>query len=173
MMKVEWKGIGVVVVLVSLLAAAVIPLVMAAEGPGVIHCTVTTGVYSVTLDRTSVAYGQMEEYDEKEDPLGTNYANNSGTLPEDLMIRGEDAEGPEQTPQPTWTLGTEPGVDIYTHTFNAGTETSLTTDDQTLAEDVIAGQKVGFTLKLYTPTSIGTNGDYSFSVYVVAMAPEA
>jgi hypothetical protein len=162
----EWKGIGVVVVLVSLLAAAVVPFVMAAE----IQCTVTTGIYSVTLDRTTVNYGAMVAEDEKVDPNGANYANNSGTLTEDIMIRGEDAEGPGATPA-RWTLGNEPGVNIYTHTFNAGTETSLTTDDQPLAEDVLAGQEVGFTLKLYTPTTIDTNGDYSFSVYVVAMAP--
>jgi hypothetical protein len=171
MMKNEWKGIGVVVVLVSLLAATVIPFVMAQEDEKEIVCNVTTGYYSVTLDRDHVEYGFMEEYAEKEDPAGTINATNNGGIPEDLLIHGSHATGPAGTPAPTWNLGSAPGTNIYKHTFNVTDETSLIEASQTLKEDVTAGQKVGFALKLYTPTSIGYPGAYSFSVYVVATAP--
>jgi hypothetical protein len=167
MMKNTWKGIGVVVVLTSLLAAAVIPLVMAdTEVP--ITCTVTAGVYSVSLNRYTVNYGTMAEDTSKEDPQGAINATNDAGMTQDLYIKGTKATYSAYE----WVLNDTPGEDQYKHTFDNGTdEQSLSTSNKMLADNLNDGYSTEFTLKLYTPTTITAAGTYNVDVYVVATAP--
>jgi hypothetical protein len=172
MIKDEWKGIGVVVVLVSLLAAAVVPFVMASTDVP-ITCTVTAGTYSVSLDRSEVNYGSMAEGTSKVDPDGAINATNDAGMTQDLLIRGTNATNDFYIPAATWTLAEAPGVDVYKHTYNtSGGEQNLSaSDNNMLANDLADGYSQEFTLKLYTPTTITQTGTYNVDVYVVATSP--
>jgi len=164
-MKEELRKIGlVVVVIASLVAASVIPLAMAYTASQTISCTVTAGSYSVSLNRTSVGYGQMAEGGNMTDPQGAINATNDGGISEDLYIRGANATGPG-----LWTLADTPGIDQYRHTFNiSGTEQNLTTVNKLLADNVPNGASREFTLKIYVPTTINNIGIYTTDVTVVA-----
>jgi len=158
--------IGLVVVVASLLAVFVMPMVMAA-GEEQIACTVTAGMYSVDLTRNVVDYGVMVVNENSSDPDGAINATNIGGVTEDLLIRGTNAttEGGE------WALADTIGTDQYRHTFNTGTEHNLTLANQMLVNDLIADGVQEFTLKLYAPSSITTTGDYETTVIVVATPP--
>jgi hypothetical protein len=168
----EWKGFGVVVVLVSVLAASVIPLVMASPppspGPNVaqISCTVTTATITVNVDPSYVDYDVVGTGKNKSS--GTIYANNTGTVSEDFTIRGDNATGGDGPT--TWVLADSVDTDQYKHAFtpDGGTETTLATEEKPLANDVAAEGTQTFILTLYTPNVITDPGYYSTEVMVIA-----
>jgi hypothetical protein len=157
-------------VVASLIAACMMPLVMAStEVP--ITCTVSAGAYSVSLNRSVVTYGPMAEGTSKVDPEGAINATNDAGMMQDLLVRGTNAtiDGYLNT----WALAATPGVDQYRHTYNtSGVEQNISASDNSmLANDLAAGASKEFTLKLYTPTTITQTGTYSVDVYVVATSP--
>jgi hypothetical protein len=166
-MEEDQKKIGLGIVLIaSLVVACMIPLVMG-DGTEVISCTVTAGVYSVSLNRSTVTYGNMAEGENQTDPQGAINATNDAGIPEDIMIRGRNATAASGE----WVLAGTPGVDQYRHTFNDGGEENLTTDNQMLVESIPNGDSQEFTLKIYVPTTISISGTYTTDVTVVATAP--
>jgi len=164
-MEEELKMIGLVVVVVSVVTACMIPLVMG-EGTEVISCTVTAGVYSVSLSRVTVTYGNMAEGDVQSDPAGAITATNDAGIPEDLFISGADATGGG-----SWTLAATPGPDEYRHTFNNGTEYDLTASYKLLVTNIPDAGTQAVTLKIYVPTTIATTGTYATDVTIMATAP--
>lgn len=161
------RKIELMAVFALLVTACIVPLVMAANQE-TITCTVTAGVYSVNLSRSSVNYGNMAEGENQTDPLGTINVTNDAGIPEDILIRSDNATSVSGE----WVLAGTPGVDQYRHTFNTGSgEQSLTTENQLLADDIPDGNKQAFTLKISVPTTINNPDTYTTDITVVATAP--
>jgi hypothetical protein len=172
MIKDEWKGIGVVVVLVSLLAAAVVPFVMA-QPEAEIQCSVTTSSIAVSVDNPFIDYEVVGTGSSKSSDNIT--ATNDGNVAENFTIRGSDAV--PQGGGTNWTLASTTDTDQYRHTFTGAPtpppETNLDTTPTLLASDVPAttGTKT-FKLTLYTPTEITTT-EATFDTTVTIVASEA
>lgn len=160
------RKIELMAVFALLVTACIVPLVMAANQE-TITCTVTAGVYSVNLSRSSVNYGNMAEGENQTDPLGTINVTNDAGIPEDIMIRSANATSGSGD----WVLAGTPGVDQYRHTFNLDGEQNLAIDNQLLADDIPNDDKQAFTLKIYVPTTISNPGTYTTDITVVATAP--
>jgi hypothetical protein len=96
---------------------------------------------------------------------------NSGSIVEDLLIKGADATYGRLG---IWTLATKAGADQYAHFWGLGmkpaTYSPLSTAASTLGADVPVEGTVDFNLKTQTPTSSTYWGQYSTAVSIIAVA---
>lgn len=184
MMKNSVKYILTVIsclVLVGMIMAAV----SRAADSASLTMTITPGTVSVVVSAASFDYGAV--------PLGsaktsTNFvATNNGNVTEDFLIKGSNAtynEAPGEANRCpnvnvqdvcVWSLSNSPGADAYRYTYTpaGGSETNLSSSNQTLASNVIAGAASSFNLKFYTPTQAGSQTalgkSYSTNVTVSAV----
>jgi hypothetical protein len=158
-------------VVASLIAACVMPLVMAVDSAE-IYCHVTTSSISVYVDNTDIYYDVIGTGSSKSS--GEINATNDGNVPENFTIRGTNA-----TPEgggTNWTLASTTDKDQYRHTFTGvptpPPETNLDFTPTLLASDVPSEGTKTFILTLYTPTEITTTGE-TFDTTVTIVASEA
>jgi hypothetical protein len=160
-------------VVASLIAACVVPLVMA-DTFAEIYCSVTTSSISVYVDNTDIEYGVIGTGSSKSSDNIT--ATNGGNVPENFTIRGANAV--PQGGGMNWTLANTTAKDQYRHTFKEAIpspppETNLLSTPTLLASNVATdGGTKTFKLTLYTPTEITTT-ETTFDTTVTIVASEA
>lgn len=157
--------------LFSVLTTVVVDMVFSSEASAQsaeVAATVTLQSVSVSVSDGTVDYGVLAT----NSSAGTNgsdtqTATNNGNVTADLSIRGQDSAD--------WTLETSAGEDQYVHRFctsscNSPTTnyTALTTDNQTLVENLAADATQTFDLYITTPTSSSAFDEQEVNVTVVA-----
>jgi len=144
-----------------------------------VAATVTLSNISVTIPSgypTSVDYGVLQLNSQAVPqtyiPAGNTYlrVQNNGGAAEDLVIKGANAT----CGTGTWTIGSLPGANTYSHLFGVGATPSsyavLGTGGSTLAGNVAVNGNVDFNLKIQTPSSSIVYGKYSTTVSIIATA---
>ena len=148
-------------------------------GGAQVAATFTMESISVTISEgypTAVDYGVMAPNTEavpvSYTPSTYSYlrVENSGSVAEDLLVRGTDAT----CGLGTLTLAAAPGPDQYSHLYGAGqtpgSYSALSTSASTLDTNVAVGGTVDFNLKIRTPTTSSVWGQYSTTVTILAVA---
>ena len=146
--------------------------IVKAADTGTVTATVTAQNISVTVSDGTVTYGTIATSSTSDTASGdlddSQTANNNGNITEDFNIKGQDSGA--------WTLGGTAGSETYTHKFcitdcdGSPVWTALTTNYQTLAEDIAASGDQVFDLQIGTPTSTSTYTEQSVDVTVQAVA---
>ena len=157
-MKKSRKILGVVLVL-ALALGALIPAAAFAADEGIVECTVSGKLISVSVTDGDVTYGVLELGASQNTTASgvneTQTANNNGTVAEDFNIKSSDAIGGTQ-----WTLGAAQGNNIFTHTasIDAGStwDIAMTVAGSytTLATNIVKDADRTFDLRIEMPTII-------------------
>lgn len=152
---------------ILVMVGMIIGVVVSADTEKQVTCTVTPVEVSISLSRYTTAYGSMVLNTSKSDPSGAITVT-AGTADVDVDFTGANATYNESGKCGdgvcTWTLATSPAQDTYKHTVTIeSTETALTTSPQELISNLTGGTGKNFTLKIYTPTSGGTETEYGVS----------
>ena len=161
------------VVGVSLLAAALMPVLVRAATEVGVSATVTAQLVSVTVSDGSVAYGIVDLTGSKStiDLSDSQTANNNGNVSADLDIKSSDGVGGVD-----WTLVAAAGLggsDDFAHQFSinsGGDWTDLTTSYQALATGVAGAGSQVFDLKILMPTLTTDYVEKTITVTVRASA---
>jgi len=135
-----------------------------------------SAVISVTLSDGAIAYGNLETGTSQDTTSGgvndTQTATNNGTTTETFEIKGINTS--------SWTLSSSSGNEQYVHQFcTSGTGspdpcdanpnwTALSTDYQTLVENVCASESQKFDLKVIIPTDTSDYSEQSIDVTIRA-----
>jgi hypothetical protein len=152
------------------------------SGTAQVSASVTIEAVSISVKisegyPTAMDYGVMvpnaEAVPESYTPSTNQYlrVENSGSVAEDLLIKGADAT----CGTGTWILAATTAVDQYSHLYGVGqvpvTYSPLSsTLASTLGSNVAVDGTVDFNLKMKTPTSSTVFGQYSTMVTILAVA---
>ncbi len=177
------KKLIAVITLMAVVGMGVSSVVKANDHEAAVTATVTIAAATVTINPTAFDYGTLgtgdtEKYSEVYDS-GDNEGDENpalvtatvGDVGTTLNIRGADATGTGDN----WTLSGTVGADQYIHKFQEGGEGSfvaLTTEAQTLDENVPAEVTATFDLEISTPSSVSKAEGMSVPVTVIAVAGE-
>jgi hypothetical protein len=144
-----------------------------AASTATVTATVTLENLSVSVSDGTISYGTMSTNTSKStiasDLNDVQTATNDGNIVTDLNIRGQNSTA--------WTLAASSGTNQYVHRFctsSCGSPptsfTALTTNYQTLSDDLGASSTQTFHLQITTPTSTSSFTQQSVDVIVQAVA---
>ncbi len=145
---------------------------VAAAETGVVNCTVSGQLVSVTVSDGIVNYGVLALGASK-DTLASNLndkqtATNTGTVTETFNISSSNADGATQD----WTLADFSGENQFAHQYsvdNGGEWIPLTAGYQQLADSKTAESSTTFDLRLIMPTSTTDYGTHTITITVQAV----
>jgi hypothetical protein len=137
---------------------------------GVIEIAVEAEVIAIYVHPTTYDFGVMDEHKVKSTP-GDNYfkVRNTGNVPENILVRGTDAQSMPGEPVTTWKLDNQStGVDQYMLRLDP-LGIMLSKVGQTVWSYVDPGHERYFGLTIYTPTAITTPARMWARVKLVAV----
>jgi hypothetical protein len=164
------SGVSLIVLLLFL----VFPLsAIQADDEGIVSCTVTAQIVSLTISNTSIDYGVVG-LGESVTTLanGPIVVTNSGTVDENFMINSSNASRLGGT---DWILKESQGVDQFVHSYNNDGGSNwypLTNSDTAFALKTTPLGSMNLYFKLKMPTEVTDANQHSFSVTITAEASD-